>query len=78
MAIFLAIVPNLPEGSTAAERKTWRENRVKNYKIRFIDKPSMDWVPGGKTSASGLHRYNTTLHGIDEMERPGLQKAAVP
>ena len=60
---FFAIVPDLPNSATAAERKVWRDSRVKDYKIRFIDKPTEDRVPGGKSSAPQLHRYNCFFMG---------------
>ena len=39
---FFAIVPDLAESATAAECKVWRESNVKDYKIRFIHKPSSE------------------------------------
>ncbi|KAI2610544.1 hypothetical protein GGR54DRAFT_617386 [Hypoxylon sp. NC1633] len=56
---FFAIVPDLPYEATTEERKAWRQSQVKEYKIRFIDKPTPKWVPGGKLTEPHRHKYNT-------------------
>lgn len=60
---FFAIVSDLAESATPLDRKAWRNSEVKEYKIRFIDKPISEWVPGLKPNSSHLHLYNTALMG---------------
>ena len=56
---FFVIVPDIDDDATPEARLQWRESEPKGYKLRFLDKPTEKWVPGGGTAEN--HRYNRRL-----------------